>query len=158
MVLHGRFPYLDYPRRYSEADRLIALEAMRAVGIESEAKTPLCALSGGMRQNAYIAMALAQDTNYVLLDEPTTYLDAAHQIALMRTLCDLAKKGKGIAAVLHDIPLALGYSDKVLVISEGHAVAFGTPDDILRSGLIESVFGISVLRDINGGYYTVYKK
>lgn len=158
MVLHGRFPYLDYPRRYSAADRRIALEAMRAVGVDSEAERPLCALSGGMRQNAYIAMALAQSTDYVLLDEPTTYLDASHQISLMDTLCALARSGKGIVAVLHDIPLALGYSDKVLLMSEGRAVAFGTPDEILRSGLIEKIFGISVLRDANGGYYTAYKR
>ena len=158
MVLHGRFPYLAYPRRYSATDRRIALEAMRTVGIDGEAKDPLCTLSGGMRQKAYIAMALAQDTDYVLLDEPTTYLDAAHQISLMGTLRDLAKNGKGVAVVLHDIPLALGYSDKVLVMSEGRAVAFGTPDDVLRSGLIERIFGISVLCDGDGGYYTVYKK
>ena len=72
MVLHGRFPYLSYPRRYSQADRDIAGTAMEAVGISSLADKPMCELSGGMKQNAYIAMALAQDTDYILLDEPTT--------------------------------------------------------------------------------------
>ena len=68
MVLHGRFPYLSYPRRYTNRDREIAVEAMKAVGIEELSQKPMYALSGGMRQNAYIAMALAQDTDYILLD------------------------------------------------------------------------------------------
>ena len=72
LVIHGRFPYLSYPRRYSTADREIAREAMDAVGISELADSPLSSLSGGMRQNAYIAMALAQDTDHILLDEPTT--------------------------------------------------------------------------------------
>ena len=102
MVMHGRFPYLSYPRRYKETDREIALKAMEVVGILHLANQPLYTLSGGMRQNAYIAMALAQDTDYILLDEPTTYLDIAHQLDLMKILRGLADSGKGIITVMHD--------------------------------------------------------
>ena len=158
MVLHGRFPHLSYPRRYSGRDRKIAHDAMGAVGILDLADRPMSMLSGGMRQNAYIAMALAQDTDYILLDEPTTYLDASHQMALMDMLCGLSERNKGIVAVLHDIPLALGYSDKILLMHEGRALLFGSPEEIYKSGVIEKVLGLTVLRDENGGYYTSYKR
>ena len=157
-VLHGRFPHLSYPRRYGKRDREIARDAMSAVGISELADCPMSMLSGGMRQNAYIAMALAQDTDYILLDEPTTYLDASHQRALMEMLCGLSERNKGIVAVLHDIPLALGYSDKILLMHEGRALCFGSPDEIYRSGLIEKTVGLTVSRDENGGYYTSYKR
>ena len=96
MVLHGRFPYLKYPGRYSKADYEIARKAMRRMNIEELEHTPISSLSGGIRQNVYIAMALAQDTDYILLDEPTTYLDISHQLALMQTLRELAAEGKGV--------------------------------------------------------------
>ena len=159
MVLHGRFAHLSYPRIYGETDRKIAAEAMRRVGVLDLADRPVSSLSGGMRQNAYIAMALAQDTDYILLDEPTTYLDISHQIELMNTLCALAEGGKGILAVMHDIPLALRYSDKVIVVDDGRVVAVDTPDQIYRSGIIDATFGVSLMRtaDSNGFYYS-YKK
>ena len=106
MVLHGRFPYLSYPRRYRKTDHEFARKAMETVGILHLADKPLYELSGGMRQNAYIAMALAQNTDYILLDEPTTYLDIAHQLDLMRILRGLADRKKGIITVMHDLPLA----------------------------------------------------
>ena len=93
MVLHGRFPHLDYPRRYTKHDREIAVSAMKQAGVAAHAHKPLYTLSGGMRQNAYIAMALAQCTDYILLDEPTTYLDIAHQLELMKTLRKLSDEG-----------------------------------------------------------------
>ena len=158
MVLHGRFPHLSYPRRYSKRDREIARDAMSAVGVLELEGCPMNSLSGGMRQNAYIAMALAQDSDYILLDEPTTYLDASHQMTLMDMLCGLSKRGKGIVAVLHDIPLALGYSDKILLMHEGRVLCFGSPDEVLDSGMIEKVLGLAVSRDENGGYYTSYKR
>ena len=84
LVLHGRFPHLNYPRRYTKHDYEIAIDAMKQMGIAQHADKSLHTLSGGMRQNTYIAMALAQGTDYVLLDEPTTYLDIAHQLELMK--------------------------------------------------------------------------
>lgn len=83
LVLHGRFPHLRYPRKYSPKDRSIASDALCRMGMEALADRPMFSLSGGMRQNAYIAMVLAQDTDYILLDEPTTYLDISRQLELI---------------------------------------------------------------------------
>ena len=154
LVLHGRFPHLRYPRRYGEKDREIARQAMRQVGIGALADRPLYTLSGGMRQNAYIAMALAQDADYILLDEPTTYLDIAHQLRLMETLRGLADAGKGVAAVLHDLPLAFSFSDSIAVLREGRLAACAPPEEAAAGGLVEEVFGIRLRRDEeDGGYY-----
>lgn len=153
MVLHGRFPYLSYPRRYREADREIARKAMDAVGILHFADKSLYELSGGMRQTAYIAMALAQDTDYILLDEPTTYLDIAHQLELMKLLRGLANSGKGIVTVMHDLPLAFEFSDKLAVIHNGNIVANATPTDICNSSIIKEIFDIRIERMDNDQFY-----
>ena len=144
LVLHGRFPHLSYPRRYSKKDREISSAALRQMGIADIAGTPLSALSGGMRQKAYIAMALAQDTDYILLDEPTTYLDISNQVELMKILRSLADRGKGIVAVMHDLPLAFGFSDRIAVIKDAKIAAFDTPQKICDSGIIQEVFGIDL--------------
>lgn len=153
MVLHGRFPYLSYPRRYREADREIARKAMDAVGILHLADKSLYELSGGMRQTAYIAMAIAQDTDYILLDEPTTYLDIAHQLELMKLLRGLANSGKGIVTVMHDLPLAFEFSDKLAVIHNGNIVANATPTDICNSSIIKEIFDIQIERMDNDQFY-----
>lgn len=144
MVLHGRFPYLSYPRHYSPKDRDIAYSAMERMGVADLADTPISSLSGGMRQNAYIAMALAQDTDYILLDEPTTYLDISHQLELMKILGALAKEGKGIVAVTHDLPLAFEFSDEILLISGKDTVVNGTPEEISLSPIIREKFGVRI--------------
>ena len=149
LVLHGRFPHLSYPRRYRETDRKAADDAMERMGIIDLADKPLASLSGGMRQNAYIAMALAQDSDYILLDEPTTYLDVSHQLGLMKTLKRLAGDGKGIVAVLHDLPLAFSYSDFVTIIDGGQAVMTGTPEEVCKSGIVGRVFGTELVYDEN---------
>ena len=117
---------------------------METLGISELGSKHLGTLSGGMRQNAYIAMALAQDTDYILLDEPTTYLDISHQIELMRTLQRLAKDGKGIIAVMHDLPLAFKFSNEIIVLNDKTVIAQTTPQELCRSSLIKEVFGISV--------------
>ena len=144
MVLHGRFPYLSYPRRYKESDKEIAGKALEAVGISHLARQPLHTLSGGMRQNAFIAMTLAQDTEYILLDEPTTYLDIAHQLDLMRFLRGLADGGKGIVTVMHDLPLAFDFSDEIVVIKDGTVAIEGAPDKISASPGIVDTFGVKI--------------
>ncbi len=158
MVLHGRFPYLSYPRRYRESDREMARNAMETVGISHLAKEQLDTLSGGMRQNAYIAMALAQDTDYILLDEPTTYLDIAHQLDLMRILRSLAEGGKGIIAVMHDLPLAFDFADQLAVIQDGTVAAEGTPMELCGSPVIEEIFGVRLMPMENGRFYCRYGK
>ena len=152
LVLHGRFPYLKYPRGYSENDKKAARLAISRIGIGELSQKPISALSGGMKQSAYIAMALAQETDYILLDEPTTHLDVAHQIELMKTLRSLADDGKGIVTVMHDLPLALSFSDSVAVLSNGKILYFGTPDGLLKTDIIKETFGISVISE-NGEYF-----
>lgn len=153
MVLHGRFPHLSYPRRYSTQDHTIANMAMKQMGIADMADRPLSALSGGMRQKAYIAMALAQDTEYILLDEPTTYLDIAGQLELMKTLRTLADHGKSIVTVMHDLPLAFSFSDCIVVMSNGTIHAVGTPREICDSDIVNQIFGVRIYSERDNGFY-----
>ena len=148
LVLHGRFPHLNYPRHYTPQDHAIARCVMEQMGVADLAAAPLCTLSGGMRQNVYIAMALAQDTDYILLDEPTTYLDISHQLELMRVLRKLASSGKGIVAVMHDLPMAFTYCDRILLLDGGKVLVQGTPQDVCSH--IEKVFGIGL---VSGQHY-----
>ena len=153
MVLHGRFPYLNYPHGYSARDKELAYEAMKKVGICELAEEPMTALSGGMRQNACIAMALAQNTEYILLDEPTTYLDISHQLELMKILRELADGGKGIIAVMHDLPIAFTFSDNIVVMKDGRIVSEGTPREIAESDIIGDIFGVRLYSENNEYYY-----
>jgi iron complex transport system ATP-binding protein len=135
LVLHGRFPYLSYPRRYRQQDREVARAAMERLGIAQLASEPLSTLSGGQRQRVYIAMALAQETEYILLDEPTTYLDMGSGFALMDILKELAEGGKGIVAVLHDLPLALEYAHRFNLIQTSGSDCH-TPAQIGNGGIL----------------------
>jgi len=158
MVLHGRFPYLDYPKGYSEDDRRMAQKAMVSVGVDGFAGMPVSSLSGGMRQNAYIAMALAQDTDYILLDEPTTYLDVSHMLSLMRMLSSLAERGKGVLAVMHDLPTALRFSHRIIVLENGRVALEGSPQEIYASGELERIFGVPIIVTDSGEYCYRYGK
>lgn len=160
LVLHGRFPYLRYPRRYSREDLRIAREAMEQVGIAHLAGTELSRLSGGTRQKAYIAMALAQDTDAVLLDEPNAFLDIAHQIQLMELCRDLARRGKAVVLVLHDLNLAMEYASRIAVFSRGRLLICGDPETVYRSGAPELAFGVTVRRieTPDGVFYRCQKK
>lgn len=146
MVLHGRFPYLDYPRRYRAEDLKIADRALQQVGMEAYAEQNLKQLSGGMQQKVFIAMALAQDTPVILMDEPTSFLDIAHQIRLMETVRKLAEQGKAVVLVLHDLAMALRMADQILVLREGRMCAQGTPETVYKSGVLSEVFGVKVKR------------
>ncbi len=153
LVLHGRFPYLNYPRNYTPRDREIAFSAMSQVGIADLAHRPLSTLSGGMRQNAYIALALAQDTDYILLDEPTTYLDIAHQLDLMKRLRKLADEGKGIVAVMHDLPMAFTFSDQITLLHQGRVICSDTPEQVCRQNVLPPLFGVDMERSPDGRSY-----
>lgn len=147
MVLHGRYPHLSFPRKYSEKDRKIAENSLKQMGISELSQRNMSSLSGGMRQNAYIAMALTQDTDYIMLDEPTTYLDISNQLGLMKTLRTLADSGKGIVAVMHDLPLAFTFSDLVVVINNGKIAGIGTPNELCEKNVIKELFNISLEYD-----------
>ncbi len=159
MVLHGRFPHLQYPRRYTKKDRDIAFSAMEQTGVSRYADQSMGSLSGGMRQNAYIAMALAQDTDYILLDEPTTYLDISHQLELMKILRNLANAGKGIVTVMHDLPLAFSLSDEIIVVNHGEIIMNDIPNAVCDSGIIKTVFGVTLNRSAESNeYHYRYRK
>ena len=161
MVLHGRFPYLSYPRQYSEQDKVIAREAMERTGSSPYEKKNVSELSGGQRQGVYLAMALAQDTETVFMDEPTTYLDISHQLQSMQTARKLAEKGKAVVLVLHDMALALGVADRVAVFEEGRLLSCDTPERIYQSGVLEDVFHVGVhCADTSHGkqYYCTMKE
>ena len=106
----------------------------------------LTTLSGGMCQMAYIAMALAQSTDYILLDEPTAYLDMGNSMSLMETLKSLTAEGKGVLAVLHDLTLAMKYADEIVVIDGGRIETCGAPEEIYSSDIVEKVFGVKLNR------------
>lgn len=146
MVLHGRFAYLNYPRRYREEDFRIAREALRWVGMEDKEEEMVSRLSGGMQQKVYLAMALAQDADTILMDEPTTYLDIAHQLRVMEMAKKLAKEGKAVVMVLHDLSQALRTADHVILLHEGRLKRAGTPEEIYQSGELEQIFGVKIDR------------
>ncbi len=146
MVLHGRFPYLSYPRRYRKQDYAAVSEAMKQLGLTEYADTPMNQLSGGMQQKVYIAMALAQDTPVVAMDEPTAFLDIGHQLQTMDLARILANRGKAVLLVLHDLPLAMQYGDRVAVMKEGRILDTGTPEEIFTRGTLEGAFDIHLGR------------
>lgn len=146
MVLHGRFPYLGYPRRYRKEDHAAVTGAMEKADAADLANCALTQLSGGERQRVYLAMALAQSTEVILMDEPTTYLDVRHQLEVMDLARRLAGEGKAVVLVLHDLCLALRCADKVAVLHNGRLQAFGTPEAVYDSGVLQRVFDITVHR------------
>lgn len=154
LVLHGRFPHMDYPRRYSKMDKEIAFSAMEKMGIIDLKDKNILELSGGMKQNAYIAMALAQETDYIFLDEPTTYLDVSHQIELMKSLRELKNLGKGVALVMHDLPMAFSFSDKIAVLDGGNIAIKDTPFAVCKSGIVEKLFKVRLTQSPEGKNYT----
>lgn len=144
MVLHGRFPYLRYPRRYGAADLRIAQEAMEQMGIAEYADRPMAELSGGMRQKVYIAMALAQQAEIIVMDEPTTYLDIGQQLKFAKMMKQLSENGKTIILVLHDVLLALKLSDRIAALGEGKILQWGTPQELLQSDVIRELYDVTV--------------
>lgn len=146
MVLHGRFPYLSYPRRYRREDYEKVEWALKQTGAYEIRHCSMQELSGGQRQKVYIAMALAQDTETILMDEPTTYLDVSHQLEVMTTAKELAKEGKAVVLVLHDLTLAMRYADQLVLMKDGCVVTTGSPEKVYESGLMDEVFQVHVER------------
>lgn len=146
LVLHGRFPYLSYPRRYRQQDHAAAAAAMEKMGISDLADRSLTSLSGGQRQKVYIAMALAQDTPVVLLDEPNTFLDIPHQLQLMQHAKDLAAAGKTVVLVLHDLSMALEHADSLAVVQDGRCLFQGSSEETFLSGCLDAAFGVQIQR------------
>lgn len=142
LVAYGRSPYTGFWGKLRAHDRDVISNAMRVTGIESLADRLASELSGGQRQRVWLATTLAQDTDYLLLDEPTTYMDLNHQVELMRLLRQLNQGGKTIISVLHDINQACRYCDHLVVMHQGQIVAEGIPDAILTPELLRQVFSV----------------
>lgn len=158
LVLHGRYAHLAFPHVYSAHDKRTAYAAIGRMGLTDVADRMLSELSGGMRQNAYIAMALSQSSDYILLDEPTTYLDIANRLQLMHTLRELAEEGKGVVVVLHDLILALKYADEIAVMREGRVVLQAEPQEVFSSGALRDVFGVEIRSIADGDSMDYYVK
>lgn len=145
MVLHGRFPYLGYPRQYSREDERVARNAMARTGTEGLEARNMTQLSGGQRQGIYLAMTLAQEAGAVFMDEPTTYLDMKRQLGAIRTARELVREGKAVVMVLHDLSMALS-ADRVAVLEKGKLAICADPDSVYASGVLDRVFGVAVHR------------
>ncbi len=144
LVSRGRFPYRQFLKSMSREDYAAVEEAMEIMGITELADQAVDELSGGQRQRVWIALALAQQTDILLLDEPTTFLDIAYQIEILDLLTELnRKRNTTILMVLHDINLSARYADYLYAMKKGRLVAEGTPQDIITPELMEEVYGLS---------------
>ncbi len=143
LVSLGRFPYQNWLRQWSAEDEKQVDDALRLTGTDALQHRPVDALSGGQRQRVWIAMTLAQATNTLLLDEPTTYLDLAHQIEVLELLRSLnQQQGKTIVMVLHDLNLACRYADNLVAVQDGRVYAQGAPKEIMTENLVNNVFNL----------------
>lgn len=150
LVGRGRYPHQSMFGAWSKKDYEAVAEAMEIMDITSLANRHMDELSGGQRQRVWIAMALAQQTDILFLDEPTTFLDITYQVEILDLLTDLNRKyGTTIVMVLHDINLSARYADYIFALRQGKLVAEGRPSEVITSGLIKDVFGLdcTVIQD-----------
>ncbi|MEW2623010.1 ABC transporter ATP-binding protein [Streptomyces sp. NPDC048106] len=143
LVGRGRYPHQGLLRQWSAEDERVVREAMRGTGVDGLAERYVDELSGGQRQRVWIAMALAQQTPLLLLDEPTTYLDIQHQIDVLDLCAELHEtQGRTLVAVLHDLNHAARYATHLIALRGGEVIAEGAPADIVTAELVERVFGL----------------
>ncbi|WP_344569803.1 ABC transporter ATP-binding protein [Streptomyces axinellae] len=143
LVARGRYPHQGLLRQWSRDDERVVNESMAATGVEGLGDRFVDELSGGQRQRVWIAMALAQETPLLLLDEPTTYLDIAHQIEVLDLCARLhEEEGRTLVAVLHDLNHAARYATHLIAMRDGKIVAEGAPAEVVTAELVESVFGM----------------
>jgi iron complex transport system ATP-binding protein len=142
LVARGRHPHQSLLRQWSRDDERAVREAMAQTRVEDLAERLVDELSGGQRQRVWLAMALAQETPLLLLDEPTTFLDIAHQIEVLDLLADMHERGRTLVAVLHDLNHACRYATHLIAMRDGAIVAQGDPAAIVDAALVEDVFGL----------------
>jgi ABC-type cobalamin/Fe3+-siderophores transport system ATPase subunit len=143
LVARGRYPHQGLLRQWSREDARAVASAMEATGVEDLAQRTVDELSGGQRQRVWLAMALAQETPILLLDEPTTFLDIAHQIEVLDLCAELhEQEGATLVAVLHDLNHACRYATHLIAMADGAVLAQGPPGDIVDAAMVESVFGL----------------
>ncbi|MEP0912901.1 ABC transporter ATP-binding protein [Leptolyngbya sp. GB1-A1] len=143
LVAQGRYPHQSWFQQWSKEDEQFMEQALAMTGITELGDRPLDSLSGGQRQRAWIAMALAQNTPILLLDEPTTFLDLAHQIEVLDLLYDLNQtRGQTVVMVLHDLNQACRYADYLVAMKQGHIYAQGSPVEVMTEAMVREVFGL----------------
>ncbi|WP_229370836.1 ABC transporter ATP-binding protein [Umezawaea beigongshangensis] len=143
LVARGRYPHQRLLRQWSHDDETAVAEAMRLTGVQDLSDRLLDELSGGQRQRVWLAMVLAQRTSILLLDEPTTFLDIAHQVEVLDLCADLHEGGHTLVAVLHDLNQACRYATHLVVMKPGEGiVARGEPSQVVTAELVEDVFGL----------------
>lgn len=143
LVKQGRYPYQSWFNQWSAEDEKIVNRALEVTHLQDLSDRTLDSLSGGQRQRAWIAMTLAQGTDVILLDEPTTYLDMTHQIEILDLLFELnQQEGRTIIMVLHDLNLASRYSHHVVAVQNKQVYAQGSPETVITSDLVRNVFGM----------------
>ena len=158
LVGRGRYPHQGWFRRWSAEDDRAVAEALRATGTAELADRPIDEMSGGQRQRVWIAMALAQETDLLLLDEPTTYLDLTHQIEVLDLLTDLnRRRGTTIVIVMHDLNLACRYADHLIAMCDGEITRQGPPAEVITTETMREVFGLaaSIVEDPISGTPTI---
>lgn len=143
LVGRGRYPHQNLFRQWSADDDSAVDEALVATGTMPLASRPVEALSGGQRQRVWVAMVLAQQTGLLLLDEPTTFLDVAHQVELMELFAELNERGRTIVAVLHDLNHAARYASRIVAMRDGRILAEGPPTEVITSERVQEVFGLA---------------
>ncbi|MEV1290765.1 ABC transporter ATP-binding protein [Pseudonocardia sp. NPDC049635] len=142
LVARGRAPHQSLLRQFSREDEAAVTEAMALTGVEHLRDRPVESLSGGQRQRVWIALALAQRTPVLLLDEPTTFLDMAHQVEVLDLCADLHRAGRTLVAVLHDLNQAARYATHIVAMREGSVVTAGPPDEVITAEMVREVFGL----------------
>ncbi|MGW6058345.1 ABC transporter ATP-binding protein [Streptomyces sp. NPDC055189] len=148
LVARGRQPHQHWWQQWSDEDERAVTEAMERTDVAALAERPVDELSGGQRQRVWIAMAIAQETDILLLDEPTTYLDISHQVEVLDLVRQLAtgtrqvERGRTVVVVLHDLNQAARYADHLVAMKQGRIVAEGAPADVVTEELVREVFGL----------------
>lgn len=142
LVAQGRYPHQDWFQQWSQADEDALQRALTLTNLTALSERIVDTLSGGQRQRAWIAMTLAQQTDILLLDEPTTYLDLAHQLEVLDLLLQLNAEGKTIIMVLHDLNHAAHYANHLVALSAGKIVAQGKPDEVVTEAIVKNVFNV----------------
>lgn len=153
LVARGRYPHQSVWRQWSASDEAAVDEAIDVTALTELAGRQVDELSGGQRQRVWIALALAQQTPLLLLDEPTTFLDIAHQIELMELLTDLHLAGRTLVAVLHDLNQAARYATHLIAMKDGRVIASGDPREVITVELVEECFALSchIVTDTRSG-------
>ncbi|WP_028591536.1 ABC transporter ATP-binding protein [Paenibacillus massiliensis] len=144
LARQGRYPHQSWLKQWSREDERVVREALDKTGMSVYAERTVDSLSGGQRQRAWIAMTLAQDTDWLLLDEPTTYLDLAHQIEILDLLFELnEREGRTVVMVLHDLNLACRYAHHIVAVHDKSVWTEGPPEIVLTKDMVQAVFGLS---------------